>query len=251
MSIPEMIVPLRRLVSLFKPRRKEAAKCYKEVAFQTEKPVLLVRIMNRRVLSLFGLAVLAGVAINPLSLKAQENASAPSGSQPPPEAMQPPKSEEQAVSVAKLDGVKGYKGLNFGSSYSDAKESLVLEQDRGQLKIYKRKGEKLQVGSALLETVLYFYFDGKLYGVSFHTHDGQDSLALETILSEAFGAGEESADGGPSTIWIGKTNGVLFDLNTSTGDASAFLFDIKLHDAYLAYEKTALEKAADELVKGE
>ncbi len=184
---------------------------------------------------------------------AQEDAKTPSsgGPPPPPEAQQPPKGEDQAVSLAKLDGVKGYKGLKFGSAYSDAKDSLVLEQDRGQLKIYKKKDEKLNIGSALLETVLYFYFDGKLYGVSFHTNDGQDSLALKTIFSEAFGAGEDSADGGPSTIWIGKTNGALFDLNTSSGEASAFLFDIKLHDAFLAYEKEALEKAADQLVKGE
>lgn len=211
--------------------------------------MVVVRRMNRRVLSLFGLAVLAGAVVAPL--QAQDATPPPAGGPPPPESQQPPKGEDQATSLAKLDGVKGYKGLAFGSDFSAAKDSLVLEQDRGQLKIYKKKGEKLQMGSALLETVLYFYFDGKLYGVSFHTNDGQDSLALQTIFSEAFGAGEESADGGPSTIWIGKTNGALFDLNTSTGDASAFLFDVKLHDAFLAYEKAALEKAADQLVKGE
>lgn len=211
--------------------------------------MLLIRRMNRRVLSLFGLAVLAGAAFTPLSVRAQGGPSTPAGS-PPPEAQQPPKGEDQAVSLAKLDGVKGYKGLEFGSAFSAAKD-LELEQDRGQLKIYKKKGEPLLIGSALLETVLYFYFDGKLYGVSFHTNDGQDSLALKTLFGEAFGAGEPSADGGPSTIWIGKKNGALYDLNTSSGEASAFLFDIKLHDAFLAYEKAALEKAADQLVKGE
>jgi hypothetical protein len=161
-----------------------------------------------------------------------------------------PTKDNPPTNVAALDGVKGYGGLAFGSDFSAAKD-LEIEQDRGPLKIYKKKGEKPLLGPALLETVLYYFYEGKLYGVAFHTNDGQDSLNLKSVFGFAFGEGQESADEGPSTIWMGKKNGALFDLNTSTGDASAFLFDIKAHDAFLKYESEAAQKAASQLVKGE
>jgi len=107
------------------------------------------------------------------------------------------------------------------------------------------------IGSALLETILYYYYEGKLYGVAFHTNDGQDTLNLKSIFAFAFGDGQDSDDSGPSTIWIGKKNGALFDVNTSTGDGSGFIFDHKLHDAYLKYETEAAQKAAGQLIKGE
>jgi len=163
---------------------------------------------------------------------------------------QPPSKEDSPTNFAQLDAVKGYGGLAFNSDFSAAKD-LVVEQDRGPLKIYKKKGEKLIIGSALLETILYYYYEGKLYGVAFHTNDGQDTLNLKSIFAFAFGDGQDSDDSGPSTIWIGKKNGALFDVNTSTGDGSGFIFDHKLHDAYLKYETEAAQKAAGQLIKGE
>ena len=168
----------------------------------------------------------------------------------PKDPTQPPSKEDSPTNIAQLDAVKGYGGLAFGSDFSSAK-NLVLEQDRGPLKLYKKKDEKLVIGPVLLETILYYYFEGKLYGVAFHTNDGQDTLNLKGIFAFAFGEGQDSDDSGPSTIWIGKKNGALFDVNTSTGDGSAFLFDHKLNDACLKYETEASQKAAEQLIKGE
>jgi len=161
-----------------------------------------------------------------------------------------PTKENPPTNVEQLDATKGYGGLAFGSDFSAAKD-LEIEQDRGSLKIYKQKDAKLALGPVLLETVLYYYYDGKLYGVALHTNDGQDSLNLQSVLTSAFGDGQPSTEGGPSVVWMGKKNGALFELNTSTGDASAFIFDIKLHDAFLKYESEAVQKAASQLVKGE
>ena len=201
----------------------------------TKVSILIPMILSKSV-RLLSLSLAAAGCVTSIAL-AQDDPSKPTKDNPP-------------TNFAAVDGLKGFGGLAFGSDFSAAKD-LEIEQDRGALKIYKKKGEKLLFGPALLETVLYYYYEGKLYGVALHTEDGQDSIALKTILHYAFGQGQESADEGPSTIWIAKKNGVLFDLNTSSGEASAFLFDIKAHDAYLKYESEAAEKAASQLVKGE
>jgi hypothetical protein len=150
--------------------------------------------------------------------------------------------------LANLEKFSGLSGLKFGEAFSD--KGFEVEQDRGALKIYKKEGAKLLMGPALLDEILYYVFDGKLYGVAFHTDDGQDSLALKGILINAFGMGQNSSDGGPSTVWLSKTNGAIFDLNTSTGEGSAFLFDIKLHDACLAEQSASAKTAAQQLIQG-
>ena len=212
--------------------------------------------MIRQKLQLFGLSVLAGVSLSSLPLFAQDGPppGAPGGNgpgEPPSQQDSKALAEAQAAGLAKLDGVKGYGGLEFGSEFSKAKDQLVIEQDRGPLKLYKKKKENLLIGTALMETILYYYYEDKLLGIPFPTPHRQDSLALKSVFHTAFGPGEDSVDDGPSTIWIGKKVGALFDLNPSTGESSAFVFDHKIHDAYLNYENTANQKAADQLLKRE
>jgi hypothetical protein len=172
-------------------------------------------------------------------------------SQSPPSSSAPESSKEEADNNSKqlnLDKMPGFGGLAFGADFPVA--DFKLEQDRGALKIYRKTTEKILMGPALLDDVLYYVFDGKFYGVAFHTADGQDSLALKGILINAFGTGMDSEDSGPSTIWMAKSRGALFDLNTSTGESSAFIFDHKLHNAALAEQSQASQSAAQQLIQG-
>lgn len=156
--------------------------------------------------------------------------------------------EADRAKLANLDKISGFGGVEFGATFPT--KGFEIEQDRGALKIYKKTGEKLLMGPALLETVLYYVFNGKFYGVAFHTNDGQDSMALKSVLINAFGMGQNDDDGGPSTAWLSKKNGALFDLNTSTGDGSAFLFDANLHDAVLAEQSASAKATAQQLIQG-
>jgi hypothetical protein len=172
-------------------------------------------------------------------------------SQSPPSSRPAESSKEEADNNAKqlnLDKMPGYGGVAFGADFPVAE--FKLEQDRGTLKIYRKTTEKTLMGSALLDDVLYYVFNGKFYGVVFHTADGQDSLALKGILINAFGTGTDSEDSGPSTIWMAKSRGALFDLNTSTGESSAFIFDHKLHNAFLTEQSQASQSAAQQLIQG-
>jgi hypothetical protein len=193
----------------------------------------------------FAVVAVAACSVSPVF--AQES---PAPSPAPKSGGEEQKYDEEAdhAKLLNLDKVPGYGGVAFGAAFSG--KGFKLEQDRGALKLYKKTGEKLLFGPALLETVLYYVFDGKFYGVAFHTNDGQDSLALKNILIDAFGTGENSADEGPGTVWIAKKNGALFDLNQSNGDASVFLFDMKLHDACLADQSAAEQATAKQLIQG-
>ncbi|GEM_PF-1038151 len=159
---------------------------------------------------------------------------------------------QDALKLANIDKVTSYGGIEFGAPLPES--GFILEQDRGSLKTYKKSGEQLLLGPALLDSVVYYFFNGKFYGVAFHTNaahtnDIEDALALKNIFIDAFGNGEDSAGGEPSTIWIGKKHGLIYDLNPSTGDASAFLFDKNLHDAVLTDQSAGEQAAAQQLIK--
>lgn len=166
----------------------------------------------------------------------------------PPQASAAREEADNQAKLANLDKMPGYLGIAFGGAFSG--EGFEIEQDRGALKIYRQSEEPTLIGPALVKDVLFHVFEGKFYGVAFHTNDGQDSLALKGVLVNAFGTGTDAADYGPSTIWIGKDRGALFDLNTATGEGSVFIFDHTLHNKVLTEQSKASQSAAQQLIQG-
>ncbi|MET0224444.1 MAG: hypothetical protein ABW346_08725, partial [Terrimicrobium sp.] len=73
-------------------------------------------------------------------------------------------------SVAYLDSLAGFRGIKFGTAFSEFTD-LTLDQDHGKLKLYTKTNEDLKLGLARLDTIVYHFFDDKLYGVSIHTTD--------------------------------------------------------------------------------
>ena len=155
---------------------------------------------------------------------------------------------ENRTGLANLNKVTSYGGLNFGSKFPAWR--YQIEQNRGDLKIYRKFGQNHLMGPLHLDDVLYYAFQGKFYGVAFHTNDGENSALLQTILVNAFGRGNNEAHGGSTINWSGNKIGLIYDENKSTGEANAFLFDERLHEACLTYQESAAQVAAQSLIKG-
>ncbi len=149
---------------------------------------------------------------------------------------------------AKLDVVPGYAGIPFGAPFPSSR--FQLEENRGAVKVYTKKGQHLQMGPASLDAVLYYAFQGKFYGVAFHTKDGEDSMELGNVLTSAFGKGKKESQGGPSISWSGNKVGLLYEVNTSTGEGNAFLFDESIHDSVLSEQAASAQSAALKLIQG-
>jgi hypothetical protein len=89
-------------------------------------------------------------------------------------------------SVAYLDSLAGFRGIKFGTTFSEFTD-LTLDQDHGKLKLYTKTNEDLKLGLARLETIVYHFFDDKLYGVSIHTTDPANTQTLVAIAGTGFG----------------------------------------------------------------
>ena len=155
---------------------------------------------------------------------------------------------ENKALPASPDAVSGYAGIHFGAPFPAS--SFQLEENRGAVKVFTKKGQCLQLGPASLDAVLYYTFQGKFYGVAFHTKDGEDSMELGNVLANAFGRGKKENHDGPSINWSGKNVGVIYEVNTSTGEGNAFLFDESIHDAVLGEQSASAQSAALKLIQG-
>ena len=94
---------------------------------------------------------------------------------------------DNKAGLVNLNKVTSYGGMNFGSKFPAWR--FQIEQDRGDLKIYRKMGQNHLMGPVHLDEVLYYAFQGKFYGVAFHTDDGENSALLQTVLIDAFGTG--------------------------------------------------------------
>ena len=59
-------------------------------------------------------------------------------------------------SVAYLDSLAGFRGIKFGTTFSEFTD-LTLDQDHGKLKLYTKTNEDLKLGLARLETIVYHF----------------------------------------------------------------------------------------------
>jgi hypothetical protein len=91
-------------------------------------------------------------------------------------------------SVAYLDSLAGFRGIKFGTPFSEFQD-LAVNQDHGKLKLYTKTDEDLKLGLARLDTIVYHFFDDKFYGVSIHTTDPANTQTLVAIAGTGFGQG--------------------------------------------------------------
>jgi hypothetical protein len=63
-------------------------------------------------------------------------------------------------SVDYLDALNGFRGVPFGTAFSEFKD-LSVDQDYGRLKLYTKHNEDLKLGLAKLSSIVYHSFDDK------------------------------------------------------------------------------------------
>ena len=136
-----------------------------------------------------------------------------------------PKERINLGSVEYLDSLDGFRGIKFGTAFSEFKH-LSVDQDLGKLKLYTKKSEDLTLGLAKLGAIVYHFFDDKFYGVSIHTTDPANTQTLVAIAGTGFGQGAKLDP--QNTIWQGQTAWAQLSQNPGTGEGTLFIGNCEL-----------------------
>jgi hypothetical protein len=150
--------------------------------------------------------------------------------------------------TTKLDTTTGFRGQNFGTSFSEF-QGLTLEKDEGDLKLYTKKDENVQLGPVKLQTVIYHFFQDKFFAVSLHTETRDNTLRLLRVAQAAFGQGNwrPNAKDDLDQTWLGKTAEAFFAVNPKTEEGSLFIRDNQIGSQVEAYWDKLTNEAANDL----
>ena len=111
----------------------------------------------------------------------------------------------------------GFRGIKWGTDISTLKDMILKEEDpKGLLKLYKRKGDVLEIGGAKLKSVTYSFWQGKLIDVLIQTEEfnGED---LKNVCFEKFGKGAKMRRYSEDYQWDGKIAFIILSISTDKG----------------------------------
>jgi hypothetical protein len=148
----------------------------------------------------------------------------------------------------RLDTTTGFRGQKFGTPFSDF-QGLSLEKDEGDLKLYVKKDENLQLGPVKLETIVYHFFQDKFFAISLHTKDRDNTLRLLRVAQAAFGPGNERPNEKEvlDKSWLGKAAEAFFSIHPRSEEGSLFIRDNRIGSEVEAYWEKLTNEAANDL----
>ena len=159
-------------------------------------------------------------------------------------------SNDQSVpeQTKKLDTTAGFRGQKFGTLFSEF-QGLNLDREEGELKLYTKKDDNLQLGPVKLETIVYHFFQDKFFAVSLHAQNRDNTLSLLRVAQAAFGRGNqrENAKDDLDRSWLGKTAEAFFNVNPRTEEGTLFIRDNQIGSEVEAYREKLTNEAANDL----
>lgn len=113
----------------------------------------------------------------------------------------------------------GYNDMQWGTDISTLKnmQYVKVEPKKSNVTIYTREGDVLRFGNAILKSIEYGFFDGKLFSVTIKAADLFNYIALKNVVFEKFGQGAEFDQLSERYYWDGSTTRITlvsaFDLS--------------------------------------
>ncbi len=65
---------------------------------------------------------------------------------------------------------------------------MVLDEDGGDSKLYRRKGDTLNIGAAIIESCSYIHYQDRFYGVFIEFTSSLNANAIKETLLQQHGA---------------------------------------------------------------
>jgi len=95
---------------------------------------------------------------------------------------------EPTCPAALPDKWAGFRGLKWGTNIADA-PGMVLVEDSGHSKYYRREGDKIAIGGAELKRITYGFYKGRFFFLAIRAHGFSNWTALRDATFATFGKG--------------------------------------------------------------
>lgn len=152
-----------------------------------------------------------------------------------------------------MDQTNSFRDMAFGSAIEEVQKTIQLEpvsedQAKGDpLKTYIRSDEKKSLGDVAIQEVVYYFLEGKFYGVLISTLDFRQTENLRKALDIVYGASPQLDKESRNLVWSGKNTTAFMRFDRVTGEARTMISCNDLQKNYDRLARESATKAASEL----
>ncbi|GAB3223262.1 hypothetical protein GCM10027346_02100 [Hymenobacter seoulensis] len=140
--------------------------------------------------------------------------------------------------IATLDERYGFRGARFESTVNKYKD-LVLAENGGDTKFYRRTSDVKTLGEGELSSIRYGFYRGRLAVVILETKGSRNSHHVLEAIRGAYGPGVQRNPYQSRYGWNGKTVTLSYDENAASNDATIFIYSKKLRALQLEEQNKA------------
>lgn len=116
----------------------------------------------------------------------------------------------------------GFHDITWGTPLSGL-TGMVVTDNSGPVKYYRRTGDQLKLGEATLEQLSYGFTNGKFYSVLIEFNGRSNFEKAKTHLHSTYGEAAKISGGGMNYKW-GTSNGVSVNLKYSENNQQGYVF---------------------------
>jgi hypothetical protein len=119
----------------------------------------------------------------------------------------------------------GFQGIKWGTNIKDLTD-MVLDEDGGDSKLYRRQGNAVSIGTAVLESCSYIFYRDMFYGVFIEFTSSSNAYAIKETLLQAHGECLPLRPGKSIETyqWSGSLVNILYEFSRPSGKGTVTYF---------------------------
>lgn len=121
-----------------------------------------------------------------------------------------------------VEAPNGFRDITWGTPLSKL-TGMVVADNSGQVKYYRRTGDPLNLGEAELKRISYGFYKGKFYSVLIEFEGEANFEKAKTHLLTTYGETARIGSGGTSYMW-GTADGASVNLKYSEITQQGYVF---------------------------
>lgn len=139
-----------------------------------------------------------------------------------------------------------FRNIPFGADLSEITGTVLVKKE-AFFDFYKRKNEKLSIGSADIKTIYYGFFHNKLGTVKITFQGLTNFSLLEDTLIQEYGHGFKPQQYIDYYLWIGTKVDIGLEYNSISGSGTIWYFYKPITDEEARYRKEKSKAGASDL----
>lgn len=119
----------------------------------------------------------------------------------------------------------GFQGIKWGTNIKELTD-MVLDEDGGDSKLYRRQGNAVTIGTAVLESCSYIFYRDMFYGVFIEFTSSSNAHIIKETLLQAHGEGLLLRPGKSIEAyqWSGSLVNILYEFSRPSGKGTVTYF---------------------------